>query len=126
MSSVHDNNVTGRGNGFFNLLLNPSPETVRKIGLVKKLLKDGKPLYRAIREAKLGWKNYYKYAPLIYDDPDIPVPLPKIILRDYRYRGIDFEGIRVVLDCVAKHVATKFIRDVLAGRRGEGRGPTEI
>jgi len=54
------------------LLLNPSPETVRKIGLVRKLLKDGKPLYRAIREAKLGWKNYYKYAPLIYDDQTYP------------------------------------------------------
>jgi hypothetical protein len=122
VSSVHDNNVTGRGNEFFNLLLNPSPETVRKIGLVKKLLKDGKPLYRAIREAKLGWKNYYKYAPLIYDDPNIPIPIPKTILRDYKYRGIDVEGIRVVLDGVAKHVATKLIRDVLAGRGG-GRCP---
>lgn len=118
MSSVHDNNVTGRGNEFFNLLLNPSPETVRKIGLVKKLLKDGKPLYRAIRETKLGWKNYYKYAPLIYGDPDIPVPIPKTTLRDYRCRGIDVEGIRVVLDCVAKHEATKLIKDVLAGSRG--------
>jgi hypothetical protein len=39
------------------LLLNPSPETVREICLVKKSLKDGKPLYRAIREAKLGWEN---------------------------------------------------------------------
>jgi hypothetical protein len=121
MSSVHDNNVTGRGNGFFNLLLNPSPETVRKIGLVKKLLKDGKPLYRAIREAKLGWKNYYKYAPLIYGDPDVSVSLPKTALRDYRYRGIDVEGIRVVLDCVAKHEATKLIKDILAGRRGGKR-----
>jgi len=117
MSSVHDNNVAGRGNGFFNLLLNPSPETVRKIGLVKKLLKDGKLLYRAIREAKLGWKNYYKYAPLIYDDPNIPIPIPKTVLRDYRYWGIDVESVRVVLDCVAKHEATKLIRDVLAGRR---------
>jgi hypothetical protein len=117
MSSAHDN--TGRGNEFFNFLLNPSPETVRKIGLVKKLLKDGKPLHRAIREAKLGWKNYYKYAPLIYDDPDIPVPLLKTTLRDYRCRGIDVEGVRIVLDCVAKHIATKLIRDVLAGRRGK-------
>jgi len=118
MSSVHDNNVTVRGNGFFNLLLNPSPETVRKIGLVKKLLKDGKLLYRAIREAKLGWKNYYKYAPLIYDDPNIPIPIPKTVLRDYRYRGIDVESVRVVLDCVAKYEVMKLIRDVLAGRRG--------
>ncbi|MCC6018821.1 MAG: FkbM family methyltransferase [Candidatus Verstraetearchaeota archaeon] len=39
MSSTHDNNITGRRNRFFNLLLNPSPETVRKISLVKKLLK---------------------------------------------------------------------------------------
>jgi hypothetical protein len=116
MSSAHDNNVTG-GMEFFNLLLNPSPETVRKIGLVKKLLKDGKPLYRAIREAKLGWKNYYKYAPLIYGDLDIPVPIPKTVLRDYRCRGID-EVLRMVLDCVAKHEATRLIRDILAGRMG--------
>jgi hypothetical protein len=117
MSSAHDNNVTG-GMEFFNLLLNPSPETVRKIGLVKKLLKDGKPLYRAIREAKLGWKNYYKYAPLIYDDPDISIPIPKTALRDYRYRGIDVEVVRVVLDCVAKHEVTKLMRNILAGRMG--------
>jgi hypothetical protein len=118
MSSAHDNNVTGGGIEFSNLLLNPSPETVRKIGLVKKLLMSGKPLYIAVREAKLGWKSYYKYAPLIYDDPDILVPLPKTTLRDYRYRGIDVEGVRMVLDCVAKHEATRLIRDILAGRRG--------
>jgi hypothetical protein len=79
------------------------------------LLKDGWPLYRAIREAKLGWKNYYKYAPLIYGDPNIPIPIPKTTLRDYRCRGIDVEGVRVVLDCVAKHEAARLVRDVLAG-----------
>jgi hypothetical protein len=119
MSSAHDNTVTGGKVKFFNLLLNPSSETVRKIGLVKKMLKDGKPLYSAIREAKLGWKNYYKYAPLIYDDPEIPIPLPKTLIREYRYRGIDVDGLRIMLDYVAKHEATKLIRDILAGRRGE-------
>jgi len=73
----------------------------------------------AIREAKLGWKNYYKYAPLIYGDPDIPVPIPKMALRDYRYGGIDVEVLRKVLDCVAKHEVMKLMRDILAGRRGE-------
>jgi len=108
------------------LLLNPSPETVKKIGLVKKLLKGGKPLYRAIREAKLGWKNYYKYTPLIYSDPDILVPLPKTVLKDYRYKGIDVEGIRMVLDGDAKRKATRFIRDVLAGRRERGEVRQEL
>jgi|GEM_PF-2436024 len=36
---------------------------------------------------------------------------------DYRYGEMDVKGVRVVLDCVAKHEATKLIRDVLAGRR---------
>jgi hypothetical protein len=121
MLSAHNNAATGRGKVFFNLLLKPSPETVRKIGLVKGLLKDGEALYRAIGEAKLDWKNYYKYASFIYDGLDILVPLPKAVLKYYRCRGMDIEGVRMVLACVAKHEAAKLIKDVLAGRRGFGR-----
>jgi hypothetical protein len=118
MTSDHDNIVTGGWIKYFELVLNPSPEVVRKIGLVRRLLREGEPLYRAVREARFGWKNYYKYAPLIYCDPGILVPLPKTILKEYRYRGIDVEGIRVVLDSVAKHTVAELIRDVLMGRRG--------
>jgi hypothetical protein len=93
--------------------------------LVKRLLKDGKPLYKAIREAKLGWKNYYKYAPLIYDDPEIHVPIPKTILKDYRYRGMGDENMRKVLDIVAKYAAAEMIMNVLVKKNEKERIPEE-
>lgn len=37
----------------------------------------------AIKAVKLGWKNYYKYAPVIYMDPGVVVPVPKTFLRDH-------------------------------------------
>jgi len=116
MVSDHDNTITVKEIEFLKSALNPSDRVVRKIILVKRLLKKGMPLYKAIRKAGLGWKNYYKYAPLIYDDPEILVPLPKTILKDYKYR-IDVESIRIVLDGVAKLVAAKLVRDVLSGKR---------
>jgi hypothetical protein len=45
--------------------------------------------------------------------------LPKTILKEYKYRNIDVEGIRIVLDIVAKHATAKLIRDILVGRRGK-------
>jgi ACT domain-containing protein len=59
-------------------VLNLSVKVTREIILVRRLLKEGKPLYKAIRKARLGWKNYYKYVPLAYDDPEILVPLPDL------------------------------------------------
>jgi len=88
MTQFYDDVVTGRELEFFKSILNPSPKTARKICLVKRLLKEGEPLYKAVRKAGLGWKNYYKYAPLIYDDPEILIPLPKTALREYKYRSI--------------------------------------
>jgi ACT domain-containing protein len=82
MTSDHDNTITGGEIEFFKLVLNPSAKVVREISLVKRLLKEGKALYKAIREAGLGQKNYYKYAPLVYDDPEILVPLPKTTLKE--------------------------------------------
>jgi hypothetical protein len=118
MVSDHDNTITVKDLEFLKSALNPSDRVIRKIVLVKRLLKKGMPLYKAIRKAGLGWKNYYKYAPLIYDDPEILVPLPKTILKDYKYR-IDVESIRIVLDGVAKLAAAKLIRDILSGKRGK-------
>jgi hypothetical protein len=57
MISDHDNIVTGKEIEFLKLVLNPSPKVAREIGLVKRLLKEGKPLYKAVRKAGLGWKN---------------------------------------------------------------------
>jgi hypothetical protein len=126
MTSDHDNIVTGKEIEFLKLVLNPSPKVAKEIGLVKRLLKEGRPLYKAVRKAGLGWKNYYKYAPLIYDDPEILVPLPKTILKEYKYRNIDVEDIRTVLDIVAKHATAKLIRDILSGRRGKEETRREI
>ena len=126
MASDHDNIVTGKEIEFLKSVLNPSPRVAREIGLVKRLLKEGRPLYKAVRKAGLGWKNYYKYASLIYDDPEILVPLPKTFLKEYKYRNIDVEGIRIVLDIVAKHATAKLIRDILSGRRGKEETRREI
>jgi len=98
-------------------ILKPKPETLEKLLLVRGLLKSGLPAYKAVKKAKLGWKNYYKYAPFIYDDPEILVSLPKGFLGDYAYRGFAVDELRMVLDEVAKHEAEKLIRRVL--RRGE-------
>jgi hypothetical protein len=40
-------------------------------------------LRESIRRVRLGWKNYYKYAPLVYLDPGIPIPVPKRHLNYY-------------------------------------------
>jgi ACT domain-containing protein len=119
MTWVHDDIITEKEIELFKLVLNPSPEVARKVSLVKRLLKESKPLYKAIREAGLGWKNYYKYAPLIYDDPEILVPLPKIILKEYIYRQIDVKSIRAVLDCVTKHACSQVHKEYLSGEKGE-------
>jgi len=44
----------------------PSVGTVIKIMKVEELLKRGATLREAIRSAGLGWKSFYKYAPLMY------------------------------------------------------------
>jgi hypothetical protein len=95
-------------------ILRPMPETLKKISVVRKLLREGVPIYKAVREAKLGWKNFYKYAPLIYDDPEIFVPLPKGFIRECEYRGMNVEDLRIVLDCVAKYEASEIIGRALA------------
>jgi hypothetical protein len=115
----HDNIITGKEIEFLKLVLNPSARVAKEIGLVKRLLKEGRPLYKAVRKAGLGWKNYYKYAPLIYDDPEILAPPPKTILKEYKYRNMDVEDIRIVLDGVAKHATAKLMRDILSGKRGK-------
>jgi len=52
--------------------------------------------------------------------------LPKTILKEYKYRNIDVEGIRMVLDGVAKYAAAKLIRDILARKRGKEEIRQEI
>ena len=86
----------------------PSVETMIKIMKVKELLKRGATLREAIRSVGLGWKSFYKYAPLIYlEDPDLLIPIPKRFLKEYT-RVMSFDTlvqIRAVLDEIAKYVA---------------------
>jgi hypothetical protein len=88
--------------------IRPSVETVIKIAKVEELLKRGATLREAIRSAGLGWKSFYKYAPLIYlEDPDLLIPIPKRFLREYTH-VMSFDTlvqIRAVLDEVAKYAA---------------------
>jgi hypothetical protein len=75
---------------------------------VKELLKRGATLREAIHSVGLGWKSFYKYAPLIYfDDPDLIIPIPKGFLKQYIHI-VNFDTltqIRVVLNEVAKYAA---------------------
>jgi hypothetical protein len=86
----------------------PSMETMIKIMKVKELLKRGATLREAIRSVGLGWKNFYKYSPLIYlEDPDLLIPIPKRFLKECM-RVMSFDTlvqIRAVLNEIAKYAA---------------------
>jgi hypothetical protein len=100
--------------GWLKFLLNPSPETYRKLELVRGLVAEGAPLHVAIRQTKLGWKNYYKYAPLVYEDHRLLIPLPKTFLRDYKRHGLPVEQLRLAFNEPSKHLAEKLIQRSLA------------
>jgi len=56
----------------------PSVKTIVKIMEVRELLKRGAALKEAVRNAGLGWKSFYKYAPLIYlGNPDLLISIPR-------------------------------------------------
>jgi len=88
--------------------IRPSMETMIKIVKVKELLKQGATLREAIRSVGLGWKNFYKYSPLIYlEDPDLLIPIPKRFLKECM-RVMSFDTlvqIRAVLNEIAKYAA---------------------
>ena len=93
--------------------LSPEPETLLKILRLQKLLKKGFSVRKALKNAGLGWKNYYKYAPIIYMDPELPIPLPKGFIRDYSILRIDLDQLRIALNEVAKYVALDVVRKQL-------------
>ena len=97
--------------------LSPEPETLLKILRLQELLKKGFSVHRALKAVGLGWRNYYKYAPIIYMDPELHIPLPKGFIGDYSILGIDLERLRIALNEVAKHVALDIVRrQLLRGR----------
>jgi hypothetical protein len=64
--------------------IRPSVKTIIKIMKIRELLKQGVSLREAVHSVGLGWKSFYKYAPLIYlNDPDLLIPIPKHFLKEY-------------------------------------------
>lgn len=71
----------------------PSVKTMIKIMKVRELLKRGATLKEAVRNAGLGWKSFYKYAPLIYlNDPNLLIPIQKYFLKQYIH-VMDFDNL---------------------------------
>jgi hypothetical protein len=79
-----------------------------KIMKVHELLKQSVSLRKAIRSVGLGWKSFYKYAPLMYlGDPNLLIPISKRFLKEYTH-VMSFDTliqIRVVLNEIAKRTA---------------------
>jgi hypothetical protein len=53
----------------------------------------------------IGWKNYYKYVPIVYMDLRLSISVPKTFLRDCMMLGISretLEQVRTAVDVVAK------------------------
>jgi hypothetical protein len=97
--------------------LSPSMETLLKIIELQEMLRKGVSLRRAVEAVGMGWKNYYKYAPVIYSDPELLIPLPKTFLRDCAVTGLGLgfvEQLRLALNEVAKHAAWVRVREMLA------------
>jgi hypothetical protein len=91
----------------------PGLETLVKILRLQELLRKGLPLYRAVKDAGIGWKNYYKYAPAVYMDPGLLIPVPKSFLRDRMVLGVSgetLEQLRIAVNEVAKHAAWQVTR----------------
>ena len=102
--------------------LRPGNDTIAKIVSPQELLARGLGVTEASRPLKrlegsgLGWKNYYRYAPLVYTGPRIPAPIEKSFTRDYT--GIlDVEGLRTAVNEVAKHAAHRVMLERRAQRR---------
>ena len=97
--------------------LSPEPETLLKILRLQELLKKGFSVRRALRAVGLGWRNCYKYAPVIYMDSELLTPLPKGFIGDYSILGIDLDQLRLALNEVAKYTALDIVRKQLVRGR---------
>ncbi len=62
--------------------LEPSRETLLKIAELQRLIRGGLSIRESVKRVGLGWKNYYKYAPLIYMSSDLLIPVQKSFPRD--------------------------------------------
>ncbi|MHA1711790.1 MAG: hypothetical protein ACTSUS_07005 [Candidatus Freyarchaeota archaeon] len=95
-------------------------ETKVKIETVKKLLKQNYSLRKALREAKLGWKTYYKYENYVLADKNVPRPRRVTIVNvggPYRIE----KSMLDILKGIAKHTSKK----ILAKKYGTVRAVKE-
>jgi len=93
--------------------LSPEPETLLKILRLQGLLKKGLSVRRALKAMGLGWRNYFKYAPTIYMDPELPISLSKGFIRDYSILGTDLNQLRIALNEVTKYTALDIVKKQL-------------
>ena len=103
--------------------LEPSRETILKIAELRRLIREGLSVRESVRRVGLGWKNYYKYAPLIYMSSDLLIPIEKSYLRGYALHfGSELvEQFRLAVNDVAKEVALEVAgRNLLEGRIKRG------
>jgi hypothetical protein len=103
----------------------PSRETLLKIATLQDLIRRGLSLRESIRRVRLGWKNYYKYAPLVYSDPEVLIPVSEKYLNYYTRPTIGITSellwqLRLVLNGVAWQGAWDIILPKLA--EGKIRG----
>ncbi|WP_440060000.1 hypothetical protein ACSU1N_02265 [Thermogladius sp. 4427co] len=98
--------------------LSPSRETLVKILKLQSLLERGATLRGAIRRVGLGWKNYYKYAPVIYMSPRLLVPISKSYLRVHAVHfGWELvERIRLAVNEVVKDAVLEMAKRLLKGK----------
>ena len=97
--------------------LSPEPETLPKILRLQGLLNKGLSVRRALKATGLGWRNYFKYAPTIYMDPELPISLSKGFIRDYSILGTDLDQLRIALNEVAKYTASRHGKEATIKRQ---------
>ena len=98
-----------------------------KIERLQELLEKGLPVRKALRTLGLGWKSYYKYAPLIYSDPKLLIPVPKSFTRNHTFIGFKHEflnKLRPALNEAAKYAAMEILVEQTIAR-SIGKGNSE-
>jgi ACT domain-containing protein len=93
-------------------------DTRIKLEKVKDLLKRGYSLRKAIREAGLGCKSYYKYESYVLADKDVPRPRRVSVVNVGGSYMVEKSTVDM-LRSVAKHVS----RNILIKKYGSIRAP---
>lgn len=90
----------------FMWVVSMEEETKRKLEAVEELLRRGYSLRKAIKEARLGCKSYYKYEDYMLSDKSVPRPRKVLAVNVRGQYRVD----KIVVDTLrdlAKHVCKK-------------------